>query len=128
MRKPLSSGLSPRGERAPGASEHPRIIWLELVSTMMWSDALMHEVLAGEGSMACAQAEQQPLMDESEFNAFYQKTARPLWHYIYRVGGDSSLVDDILQETYIRFLHARALKQDELLMKAYLYKIATHLI
>ncbi len=95
---------------------------------MTWPGVLMHNALVRAGSMVSAQAERQPRMDESAFNAFYQKTARLLWHYICRVGGDASLADDILQETYLRFLHAPKRKQDESLMKAYLYKIATHLI
>jgi RNA polymerase sigma-70 factor (ECF subfamily) len=67
-------------------------------------------------------------MDEAAFEEFYQETARPLWSYIYRVSGNATLSDDLLQDAYCRFLRASLKDMDGPQMKAYLYKIATNLI
>ncbi len=48
------------------------------------------------------------VMDEEAFRAFYERTARGLWVYLARVTGDRQLADDLLQETYYRFLRAAA--------------------
>ena len=68
------------------------------------------------------------MMDEASFEVLYQKTARPLWSYIYRVSGNPSLADDILQETYYRFLRSPRLQMDHAQTKSYLYRIATNLL
>ena len=47
-------------------------------------------------------------MDEETFRAFYDRTARPLWTYLSRLSGDAQAADDLLQETYYRFLRARS--------------------
>src|SRR5262249_17472888 len=65
---------------------------------------------------------------EVAFQAFYQETARPLRAFLCRLSGKPELADDLLQETYLRFLRAQDLKDDASLRKAYLYKIATNLI
>lgn len=67
-------------------------------------------------------------MDEATFDLFYRSTARPLWIYIHRVSGDAAVADDLLQETYYRFLRAPVARMDEAQMKSYLYKIATNLL
>ena len=46
-------------------------------------------------------------MDEETFRAFYDRTARPLWVYLSRMSGSNDTADDLLQETYYRFLRAR---------------------
>lgn len=73
-------------------------------------------------------AEQSSIMDEATFEALYQETARPLWSYVHRVSGNATLADDILQETYYRFLRAPRVKMDKAQMKSYLYRIATNLL
>ncbi len=45
-------------------------------------------------------------MTEEAFQALYDRTARSLWAYLSRMTGDVSLADDLLQETYYRFLRA----------------------
>ena len=67
-------------------------------------------------------------MDEATFEALYQETARPLWSYVHRVSGNATLADDILQETYYRFLRAPRVKMDRAEMRSYLYRIATNLL
>jgi RNA polymerase sigma-70 factor (ECF subfamily) len=64
-------------------------------------------------------------MDQDEFTAFYHETALALRGYIRRVSGDGQAADDLLQETYLRFLRAKPAAEDRPAMKAYLYKTAT---
>jgi DNA-directed RNA polymerase specialized sigma24 family protein len=64
-------------------------------------------------------------MDQDEFTAFYRETAPALRGYIRRVSGDGQAADDLLQETYLRFLRAKPAVDDRAAMKAYLYKTAT---
>jgi len=64
-------------------------------------------------------------MDQGEFTAFYDETAAALRGYIRRVSGESEPADDLLQETYLRFLRAQPGVADRAAMKAYLYKTAT---
>lgn len=64
-------------------------------------------------------------MDQGEFTAFYHETAPALRGYIRRVSGEEQAADDLLQETYLRFLRAKPKVEDRAAMKAYLYKTAT---
>lgn len=66
-------------------------------------------------------------MDESGFEKLYEKTARPLQSYVERITGSATLADDILQETFLRYLRA-PLKVEDDAVKSYLYKIATNLV
>ena len=66
-------------------------------------------------------------LDEAEFRAFHEATARPLRAYLRRSLPPDD-VDDALQEAYLRLLrtpHA-ALPVDE--RRAYLYRIAANLV
>src|ERR1039457_1785195 len=63
-------------------------------------------------------------MDQGEFTAFYHETAPALRGYIRRVSGDGQAADDLLQETYLRFLRAKPAVGDRTAMKAYLNKRA----
>jgi RNA polymerase sigma-70 factor (ECF subfamily) len=63
-------------------------------------------------------------MDQDEFTAFYRETAPALRGYIRRVSGDGQAADDLLQESYVRFLRAKPAVDDRAAMKAYLYKTA----
>ena len=67
-------------------------------------------------------------MDEEAFRAFYELTARPLWAYLSRTLGDSRAADDLLQETYYRFLRARTTFVNDDHRRNYLFRIATNLI
>ncbi|MDR3676553.1 MAG: RNA polymerase sigma factor [Acidobacteriota bacterium] len=66
-------------------------------------------------------------MDEQTFRVFYESTARPLWSYLSRILGSATLADDLVQETYFRFLRANQKSDDAAYQKAYLFRIATNL-
>jgi RNA polymerase sigma-70 factor (ECF subfamily) len=66
-------------------------------------------------------------MDEDTFRAFYDRTARPVWVYLARITGDRALADDLLQESYYRFLRAERSFDSESHRRNYLYRIATNL-
>jgi RNA polymerase sigma-70 factor, ECF subfamily len=67
-------------------------------------------------------------MDEEAFRAFYELTARPLWAYLARTSGDRRLADDLLQETYYRFLRARVSFESDEHRRHYLFRIGTNLV
>src|SRR5579863_10388080 len=67
-------------------------------------------------------------IDAAAFQAFYAKTAPRLRGYIRRASGNEALADDILQESYLRFLRADVPAMEDAPTKAYLYKIASSLL
>jgi RNA polymerase sigma-70 factor (ECF subfamily) len=66
-------------------------------------------------------------MDEDTFRAFYERTARGVWAYLARITGDRQLADDLLQETFYRFIRANAAYDSEIHRRNSLYRIATNL-
>lgn len=66
-------------------------------------------------------------MDDKIFEEIYEITARPLWAYVARLSGSATAADDIIQETYLRFLCSPPRRNDLREVKPYLYKIATNL-
>lgn len=77
---------------------------------------------------ATCEAQEAFHMDEESFRDFYERTARPLWAYLSRVLGDASQADDMMQETYYRFLRARLPDLGESHRRNYLFRIATNLL
>src|SRR6516162_8180446 len=67
-------------------------------------------------------------MDSDAFAAFYERSARPLWAYLARVSGDAALADDLLQESFVRFLCADHPEDGEVSARRYLFRIATNLM
>jgi RNA polymerase sigma-70 factor, ECF subfamily len=67
-------------------------------------------------------------MNSEEFAAFYERSARPLWAYLARVSGDAALADDLLQESFLRFLGADHPNDGEVSARRYLFRIATNLL
>ena len=68
------------------------------------------------------------LMDEDAFRGFYDRTSRALWSYLSRVTGDRQAADDLMQETYYRFLRASRQYESEAHRRNSLFHIATNLV
>jgi RNA polymerase sigma-70 factor (ECF subfamily) len=67
-------------------------------------------------------------MDSDAFAGFYERSARPLWAYLARVSGDGALADDLMQESFVRFLCAQQPEEGEVAGRRYLFRIATNLL
>lgn len=66
-------------------------------------------------------------LDEAAFSAFYAKTSRAVWAYVYRVTGNAADADDIVQEAFCRLLRVGPEAAEEE-WRRYLYKIASNLV
>ncbi|HEV3279924.1 MAG TPA: RNA polymerase sigma factor [Terriglobia bacterium] len=90
----------------------------------MW-EVTLAEIESSE--LGAGAAEEAFHMDEQAFRVFYEKTARPLWSYLSRLAGDRALAEDLVQESYYRFLRAKLQSGDEAYQKNYLFRIGTNL-
>jgi RNA polymerase sigma-70 factor, ECF subfamily len=81
--------------------------------------------IAGLASLAEKEA---AAMDEQEFRSLYEATARPILAYLVGVTGRRDVADDLLQETYCRFLVRQppSMGRDE--TRRYLFRVATNLL
>ena len=68
-----------------------------------------------------------PRSERDAFQALYDRTAVPLRAYLSRIAGSDG-ADDLLQDTYVRFLSADPPEMNEAQTVAYLYKTATRLV
>lgn len=77
---------------------------------------------------AGAHAHDSTAMDERQFQLLYEATARPIHAYLIGMTGQRDIADDVLQETYCRFLsrHPRGMPPAE--SRPYLFRIATNLL
>jgi len=93
---------------------------------MLW-EAIFPNVLAGDAPRVAELP-----MDSDAFAGFYERSARSLWAYLARVSGDPALADDLMQESYLRFLCASRpelfLAEGEVAARRYLFRIATNLL
>ncbi|HXE09764.1 MAG TPA: sigma-70 family RNA polymerase sigma factor [Acidobacteriaceae bacterium] len=92
---------------------------------MNWEDAIPAIALA-HAAPSVGNAE--PAMDSDQFAAFYERTSRPLWAYLARTSGDPALADDLMQESYIRFLGAGFPGGGDVASRSYLFRIGTNLL
>jgi len=96
---------------------------------MQWEIALPNAWRGGEEDAARTA---EPAMENEAFAAFYSRSARPLWAYLARSSADPALADDLMQESYVRFLCAAgapSLATDgEAAARLYLFRIGTNLL
>ncbi|MGB6975708.1 MAG: RNA polymerase sigma factor [Terracidiphilus sp.] len=90
---------------------------------MPWESALPNP-LAGDALAQSAVSG----MDSDQFAGFYERSARPLWAYLARSSGDPALADDLVQESFVRFLTADYPSDGEVAARRYLFRIATNLL
>jgi RNA polymerase sigma-70 factor (ECF subfamily) len=97
---------------------------------MSW-ESVLPSALAG-GAMDRAAGAADPVRDLDAFAAFYERSARPLWAYLVRVSSDPALAEDLMQESYVRFLCAAGapslVDEGEAAARLYLFRIATNLM
>jgi len=67
-------------------------------------------------------------MDLDDFERFHGATRRGLWGYLRRLGGDEALAEDVLQESYLKYLLQPPAVAEERGRRAYLYRIGTNLL
>jgi RNA polymerase sigma-70 factor (ECF subfamily) len=94
---------------------------------MPWETAISN-VLAGDAHALAGQPLANSFMDSEEFAAFYERSARSLWAYLARVSRDPALADDLMQESFVRFLCAAHPADGEIASRRYLFRIATNLL
>jgi RNA polymerase sigma-70 factor, ECF subfamily len=67
-------------------------------------------------------------LDEASFRVLYDATSQPIRAYLLHVCRRPDVADDLLQETYCRYLLHRRTDMDESQTRSYLFRIATNLI
>lgn len=75
-----------------------------------------------------ANAVDRPNVNLDAFRVFYGRTNGPLWAYLLRASGRHDVADDLLQESYCRFLAAKLPEMDAAESRSYLFRIATNLL
>ncbi|HEV2135840.1 MAG TPA: sigma-70 family RNA polymerase sigma factor [Terracidiphilus sp.] len=97
---------------------------------MVRDSAIAGALTNGAPALCVAEIARDPgtQMDSEAFAAFYLRSSRPLWAYLARVSGDPALADDLMQESYVRFLCATLRQDGEIAARRYLFKIATNLL
>jgi RNA polymerase sigma-70 factor (ECF subfamily) len=68
------------------------------------------------------------MMDETRFRAFYQEMFPRLWRYVHRLVNERSECDDVVQESFYRFLRTAPSGLTDADQRSYLYRIATNLV
>jgi RNA polymerase sigma-70 factor (ECF subfamily) len=87
----------------------------------------MHDMTFTDLHCSPAESAEASPMDEEEFRAFYERTSRLVWAYLTRLTGDRQSADDLLQETYYRFVRAQGTFENDDHRRNLLFRIATNL-
>lgn len=110
------------------AGLEPGIKTARETQAMLW-ESILPKALSGE---AARPAEEAGLaLDSDAFAGFYERSARSLWAYLARVSGDPALADDLMQESFVRFLSAARsplAEEGEVAGRRYLFRIGTNLL
>lgn len=69
-----------------------------------------------------------PRLDERSFAAFYERTKRAVWSYVYRVTGHAADADDIVQEAFCRIIGVEIDADDEEGLRRYVFRVAGNLM
>src|ERR1039457_2565246 len=75
-----------------------------------------------------APGREQTAAGEEGFRRLYEATSRPLWGYLQHASGRPDVADDLLQETFCRFLLRKDPEMDEAQTRSYLCRIAPNLL
>jgi RNA polymerase sigma-70 factor, ECF subfamily len=67
-------------------------------------------------------------MNEQQFQVLYAVTARPILAYLIGVTGRRDVAEDLLQETFCRFLVRQPPEMEDNETRRYLFRIATNLL
>jgi RNA polymerase sigma-70 factor, ECF subfamily len=65
-------------------------------------------------------------LSDAVFATLYERNARSLWTYAYRITGNAADADDIVQETFVRIIDADV-PADEENARRYLFRVASNL-
>ncbi len=68
-----------------------------------------------------------PTVDEARFRDLYSRFARPVWGYLRRVTGDASVADDLLQDTFCRYLTSGPPGAEADAIRGWLFRVASNL-
>jgi RNA polymerase sigma-70 factor (ECF subfamily) len=79
-----------------------------------------------KGLPAAVESEESLQMDQDSFRALYEHTARSIRLFLLRRTGSEHLADDMLQETYYRFLRANRSYESARHRRNYLFRIAAN--
>jgi RNA polymerase sigma-70 factor, ECF subfamily len=100
---------------------------------LLWNAAMRKQDTTGEYAIPSVEAralsrpDELPI-DSDAFAGFYQRSAPALRAYLVRVSGNGALADDLMQESYLRFLCASRPEGGEVNHRRYLFRIATNLL
>jgi len=100
------------------------VIWESILPKAVVAKAPANEPVAIPAAAALS-------AESDAFGGFYERSARPLWAYLARVSGDAALADDLMQESFVRYLcaeRAPSLADGEVAQRRYLFRIATNLL
>jgi RNA polymerase sigma-70 factor (ECF subfamily) len=86
------------------------------------------ELSAATTKLAGRVTENELRMDEAAFRILYEQTAGPLFGYLLRVTGERELSEDLLQESYCRFLSHDLPVMGAAQGKSYLFRTASNLL
>lgn len=79
-------------------------------------------------SGSIADSADRPGVSQAAFRVFYNRTKGSLWAYLMRISRRRDVADDLLQESYCRFLAANLPEMDAAESRSYLFRIATNLL
>ncbi len=68
------------------------------------------------------------MLTEHAFGEFYQRHARAVWAYVYRVTGNAADADDIVQEAFLRLFQTDILPADDEGLRRYVFRVAGNLM